>query len=213
MPRRSRALRLPPAIALVACSLVLAACALAIAAPKAVAAAENEPASTLTTVMQNFDLSQAQTFTLATREGDVLFGGWVNLTKRNGYIRYYPGTRDELKVIITPYVQFAKRYGKRCWTRKRTRFSYNTGDSLANVDMATVLRKSENQLLYEETRDGVRSQVTVTYDTATLLPSRFDVGVQDEATGETAAIVQTVSYTTPVRPPKPGRICKTKRKR
>lgn len=206
MPRRSH--QLPSAIALIACLA-----ALAIAAPAATAAAENEPAATLTTVMQNFDLSPAQTFTLATREGDVLFGGWINLTKRNGYIRYFPRTRDELKVIVTPYVQYSKKYAKRCWTRKRVRFDFAPSDSLANVDMATAFRKSENQLLYEEMRDGVRSQVTVTYDTATLLPSRFDIGVQDEATGQSAAIVQTVSYTTPVRPPKPGRICKTKKKR
>lgn len=209
MPRRSPSHRISLAISLVVGLLALGCF---VAAP-AMAAAENEPVTTLTTVMHNFDAQPAQTFTLALREGEVIFGGWINLTQRNGYIRYFPGTRYDERVIFTPYVLYVKKYKQRCWTRKRRRFDFTTSDSLANVDMTTVLRKSENQILYEELRDGVRSQVTVTYDTVTLLPSRFEIASQDTETGRTITLVQDVTFTTPARAPKPGRICKPKKKK
>ena len=54
-----------------------------------------------------------------------------------------PRHRDRAgRAIITPYVVLHQGYGQRCWMRKRERFAYDEVDSLANVDMNTVVRKS-----------------------------------------------------------------------
>lgn len=209
MPRRSNQNRVPLAVSIVIGLLALS-CFLA--AP-ALAADENEPVTTLTTVMHNFDTTTAQKFSLYTRDGQFIWGGWVNLGRRNGYVSFFPGTEYAERVIITPYVTYTKKYGSRCWKRKRERFSYGSSDSLANVDMNTVVRKGENQLLFQETRDGELTQVTVTYDLVTLLPSRFEIASVNTQSDEKIDLIQTVSYATPTRPPKPGRICKSKKRR
>ncbi|MBI5311182.1 MAG: hypothetical protein HZB14_09215 [Actinobacteria bacterium] len=209
MLRRSPSNRLTLAISLIAGLLALSCF---IAAP-ALAAAENEAVSTLTTVMSNFDAQPAQTFRLATRDGEVVFRGWVNTTNRNGYIRFLPGTEFDSQVIITPRAEYTKSRGKRCWTRKRKPFSNTQVDSLEGVDMNTVLRRSENQILFESVSEGARSQITVTYDLATLLPSRFEIAAENTETGESVAMVQEVIYTTPSRTPKPGRVCKGRKRR
>lgn len=208
MTRRPRAPRLPLAISLVVGLLALACF---IAAP-AMAAAENEPVTTLTTVMQKFDAQPAQKFSVTLRDGTFLWGGWINLARRNGYLNFFPETELGGRAIITPYVVFTKVTGSRCWVRKRERFTYDEVDSLQNVDMNTVVRKSENQLAFQETRDGELSQVTITYDLVTLLPSKFEIATRDKESDKTIELIQTVSYLTPSRTPKPGRICKRKKR-
>lgn len=208
MPRRSPANRLPITISLAIGLLAL----FCFAAAPALAADENEPVITLTTVMHNFDAQPAQKFSTTLRDGTYLWGGWFNVTQRNAFLNYFPGTKLASKMIITPYVTFTKSYGKRCWVRKRERFASEQVDSLKDVDMNTVVRKSENQLLFQELRDGTLSQVTITYDLVTLLPSRFEIAARDEQTGETLEIIQTVTYATPTSPPRPGRVCKRKKR-
>lgn len=209
MHRRASTPRLPLALSIVFGVLAL----LCFVSAPALAAAENEPVTTLTTVMQNFDAQPSQKSTISSRDGTFLWGGWINLTTRSGYFNFFPGTSDALRVIVTPYVSFSKAAGERCWTRKRERFNYAPTDSLAGVDMNTVIRRSENQITFQQTSDNVLSQVTVTYDLATLLPSRFDIASMSTNSDAKLDVVQDVSYVTPTRAPKPGRICKKKKRR